>query len=95
MDCGAGGWAVHARGPHKVVERLAQMVINLTSKDITIKNIYGDEFIQKYGHKCPIGVKGRNSDNKLYKEKIGWSVNQPLLNGLKLTYDWINSISKG
>jgi nucleoside-diphosphate-sugar epimerase len=77
------------------INQLAQMAINLTGKNITIKNIYGDEFIEKYGHKCPIGVKGRNSDNKLYKEKIGWSVNQPLLNGLKLTYEWINSISKG
>ena len=75
------------------INELAQMAIKLTGKDITIKNIYGDEFIQKYGHKCPIGVKGRNSDNKLYQEKIGWSVNEPLINGIKLTYNWINSIS--
>ena len=27
------------------------------------------EFIEKYGFKCPLGVKGRNSDNRLYKEK--------------------------
>jgi GDP-D-mannose 3', 5'-epimerase len=48
-------------------------------KDISIKNIEGEEFVQKYGFKCPLGVKGRNSDNKLYREKIGWEVSQPLL----------------
>ena len=38
---------------------------------------------------CPLGVKGRNSDNKLYREKIGWEVNQPLIFGLQKTYTWI------
>jgi len=47
--------------------------------------------VQKYGFKCPLGVKGRNSDNKLYREKIGWEVSQPLSIGLKKTYQWIKS----
>jgi GDP-D-mannose 3',5'-epimerase len=72
------------------INELAQMAIDLSGKDITINNIFGDEFITKYGHKCPIGVKGRNSDNKLYKEKIGWVVSEPLKNGLEKTYHWIN-----
>ena len=72
------------------INQLAQMAIDLSGKNITIKNIHGDEFIQKYGFKCPTGVKGRNSDNKLYKEKIGWSVNKPLIDGMTITYDWIN-----
>jgi nucleoside-diphosphate-sugar epimerase len=72
------------------INKLAEMAIKLSGKNITIKNIHGDEFIQKYGFKCPTGVKGRNSDNKLYKEKIGWSVNKPLIDGMTITYDWIN-----
>jgi GDP-D-mannose 3',5'-epimerase len=72
------------------INELAEIAIKLSGKNITIKNIYGDEFIQKYGFKCPTGVKGRNSDNKLYKEKIGWSVNKPLIDGLTITYNWIN-----
>ena len=58
----------------------------------TIKNIYGEQFIQKYGHKCPIGVMGRKSDNSLYKEKIGWSVSEPLINGMEKTYNWIKKM---
>jgi GDP-D-mannose 3',5'-epimerase len=73
------------------INQLAQMAIDLSGKDITIKNIYGDEFMSKYGHKCPTGVKGRNSDNRLYEEKIGWSVSEPLINGLEKTYKWINN----
>jgi len=73
------------------INQLAKMAIEISEKDINIKNIEGEEFIQKYGFKCPLGVKGRNSDNKLYREKIGWEVNQPLLIGLKKTYNWIKS----
>ena len=73
------------------INELAEMAIKLSGKNITIKNIYGDEFIQKYGFKCPTGVKGRNSDNKLYHKKIGWVVSKPLIDGIKITYNWINN----
>jgi len=55
------------------------MVIRLSGKNLTIKNI---EF---HG----IGVRGRNSDNKLIKKKLGWEPNYPLEKGIKITYDWI------
>ena len=54
-----------------------------------IKNIQREEFKTKYGFSCPTGVRGRNSDNKLYREKIGWEVSEPLLEGMKKTYSWI------
>lgn len=72
------------------INELAKMAIKLSGKNITVKNIYGDEFKEKYGFKCPTGVKGRNSDNKLYKEKINWVVSEPLISGLTLTYNWID-----
>jgi nucleoside-diphosphate-sugar epimerase len=75
------------------INELAQMAIDISGKEIKINNIYGDDFIKKYGHKCPIGVRGRNSDNKLYKEKIGWSVNKPLSFGMNKTYEWINKLT--
>jgi GDP-D-mannose 3', 5'-epimerase len=73
------------------INTLACMAINISGKNIKVKNIDGEEFEKKYGHKCPLGVKGRNSDNKLYKEKIGWEVSQPLEIGLRKTYQWIKS----
>ena len=71
------------------INQLAQMAIDISGKSISIDNIQGQEFINKYGFKCPIGVRGRNSDNTLYKEKIGWEVSQPLVQGMKSTYSWI------
>lgn len=72
------------------INDFAQMAIQISGKKLEIHNIYGQEFIDKYGHKCPIGVNGRNSDNRLYREKVGWEVSQPLIDGMKSTYKWIS-----
>jgi GDP-D-mannose 3',5'-epimerase len=61
------------------INQLAEMAINLSGKQITIKNVPG-----------PLGVRGRNSDNRLYKEKMGWEVSTPLIEGLSETFNWIN-----
>jgi len=73
------------------INQLAQISIELSKKDIKIANLMGDDFLEKYGFKCPTGVRGRNSENSLYKEKIGWTVNEPLINGMKATYKWIET----
>jgi GDP-D-mannose 3',5'-epimerase len=39
----------------------------------------------------PTGVRGRNSDNALISEKLGWRPSQPLRKGLEVTYAWIES----
>jgi nucleoside-diphosphate-sugar epimerase len=71
------------------INQLAQMAIDISGKNIKVKNIYGQEFINKFGFKCPTGVRGRNSHNKLYKEKVGWEVSMKLIEGMKITYKWI------
>ena len=67
----------------------AKMAIKVSGKNLSVSNIDGEDFFKKYGHKCPIGVNGRNSDNSLYFEKIGWKVSQPLIEGMEKTYNWI------
>ena len=37
----------------------------------------------------PTGVRGRNSDNKLIREKLNWSPSTALNDGLRPTYEWI------
>ena len=68
----------------------ARMAIEVSGKSLNIYNIDGEDFENKYGHKCPIGVNGRNSDNTLYFEKVGWKVSEPLIEGMEKTYKWIN-----
>ena len=72
------------------INQLAQMAIDISRKNITINNLEGEEFVEKYGFKCPTGVRGRNSDNKLYKEKMGWETTQSLQTGMERTFEWIN-----
>ena len=72
------------------INELAELTIGISGKDIKIKNLYGKEFEEKYSHKCPLGVKGRNSDNKLYKEKIGWQSDKTLSEGIVSTFSWVN-----
>lgn len=74
------------------INDLAQMAINISGKNIRINNLGGEDFKEKYGFNCPVGVRGRNSDNKLFYEKIGWKVNQPLINGMEKTFQWINKL---
>lgn len=48
---------------------------------------------ERYG---PLGVRGRTSDNRLIKEKLGWAPNYPLMEGLRKTYPWIEEqVKKG
>jgi len=61
------------------INDFAKMVIDIGGKNISIKNIPG-----------PTGVRGRNSDNKLIREKLGWEPNLPLRKGMEVTYKWIN-----
>jgi nucleoside-diphosphate-sugar epimerase len=71
------------------MNQLAEMVIKISGKELKVTNIEGQDFFDKYGFKCPLGVKGRNSDNKLYRNVIGWEVSQPLEVGMKKLYDWV------
>jgi len=66
------------------INDLAKMAIDISGKNITIKNISG-----------PTGVRGRNSDNKLIQEKLGWAPNYPLINGMSKTFEWINKQVNG
>jgi GDP-D-mannose 3',5'-epimerase len=72
------------------INELAEMTIKIAEKNITFYNTEGVDFYNKYGFVCPTGVRGRNSNNRKYKEMIGWEVSLPLYEGMKETYKWIN-----
>jgi nucleoside-diphosphate-sugar epimerase len=57
---------------------LAELVMEIACKRVSIKHIPG-----------PLGVRGRNSDNNLIFEKLGWKPSTKLRDGLTVTYQWI------
>lgn len=60
------------------INRLAELIMDIAGKKLSIRHITG-----------PLGVRGRNSDNHLIRERLGWSPSKPLREGLATTYAWI------
>jgi nucleoside-diphosphate-sugar epimerase len=61
------------------INQLAEMVIAISGKSLSIINVSG-----------PMGVRGRRSDNRLIKAKLGWEPSEKLAIGIEKTYAWIN-----
>lgn len=62
------------------INDFASMIIDISGKKLKVKNIDG-----------PQGVNGRNSDNKLIYEKLGWKPSLSLREGIEKTYKWIST----
>eukprot|EP00239_Pterosperma_sp_CCMP1384_P005582 CAMPEP_0197847242 /NCGR_PEP_ID=MMETSP1438-20131217/5654_1 /TAXON_ID=1461541 /ORGANISM="Pterosperma sp., Strain CCMP1384" /LENGTH=376 /DNA_ID=CAMNT_0043459107 /DNA_START=62 /DNA_END=1192 /DNA_ORIENTATION=- len=60
------------------MNEMGNLVLSFDNKNLPIKHIPGPE-----------GVRGRNSDNVLIKEKLGWAPSIKLADGLRVTYRWI------
>ena len=60
------------------INELANLAMDIGGKKLSINHIPG-----------PLGVRGRNSDNRLIKKKLGWKPNWPLRKGMEITYNWI------
>jgi GDP-D-mannose 3', 5'-epimerase len=62
------------------IDQLVDMVAGLAGKTIKKRHVQG-----------PTGVRGRNSDNRLIREKLNWSPSTVLVDGLRPTYTWISN----
>jgi GDP-D-mannose 3',5'-epimerase len=60
------------------INDLAERVMQIADKRLIIRHIEG-----------PLGVRGRNSDNRLISEKLAWKPSRPLREGLERTYTWV------
>ena len=60
------------------INQLVEMTMAIAGKKLSVKHIDG-----------PLGVRGRNSDNTLIKEKLNWAPSATLQGGIEKTYAWI------
>ena len=60
------------------INQLADIAMEIAGKKLSMNHIPG-----------PLGVRARNSDNRLIFEKLGWRPSKPLRDGLEKTYAWI------
>jgi len=61
------------------INRLAELITEIAGKKLGIRHISG-----------PLGVRGRNSDNRLIRAHLCWAPSRPLREGLEKTYAWIS-----
>jgi GDP-D-mannose 3',5'-epimerase len=66
------------------INGLAEMAIDISGKRLAINNVKG-----------PVGVMGRNSNNDLIREKLGWNPGYTLREGMEKTFKWINQQING
>jgi len=62
------------------INQLVETAAKVSEKNIKIKHIDG-----------PLGVRGRNSNNDLVREKLNWDYSMSLEEGITKTYEWIHS----
>jgi GDP-D-mannose 3', 5'-epimerase len=62
------------------INQLADLIMQVAGRQLDKKHIPG-----------PLGVRGRNSDNRLIRKRLGWAPSQPLRIGLEKTYGWIEA----
>ncbi len=60
------------------INELANIIMGIAGKKVDLVHIPG-----------PLGVRGRNSDNRLIQQELGWSPSEELRVGLSKTYPWI------
>lgn len=86
-------------GIHRIMTSDIDFPVNLGSTELVSINelvdlvaaIEGVELERHYDLSAPQGVRGRNSDNTLLLEHVGWEPSVPLKDGLAETYEWIQS----
>ncbi len=61
------------------INGLAELIMEIAGKKVSLRHIEG-----------PLGVRGRNSDNRLIKRRLGWEPTQALREGMEKTYHWIS-----
>lgn len=60
------------------INELAEMAMAIAGKRVRVRHVAG-----------PLGVRGRNSDNRLIRETLGWAPTRPLREGMERTYAWV------
>jgi nucleoside-diphosphate-sugar epimerase len=62
------------------INQLVETAAKVANKEVSKIHIDG-----------PLGVRGRNSNNDVIRKELGWDYSQTLEEGIRTTYNWINS----
>ena len=88
-DCIEGLIRIMASGYHDALNLGTDELVTIDQLVDMVCEVAGKRLAKRYNLKGPQGVRGRNSDNSLIRQVLGWQPSIRLRQGLALTYSWI------
>ena len=94
-DCLAGTLRLMASGFSDPLNIGSDEMVSINRLVDLVEDIAGVRLKRRYNLDAPKGVRGRNCDNTLIRETLGWAPSTSLRDGLERTYRWIYDEMKG
>lgn len=88
-DCVEGLIRIMASGYRDALNLGTDELVTIDQLVDLVSDVAGKRLVKRHNLKGPQGVRGRNSDNSLLREVLGWEPSILLKQGLALTYPWI------
>ena len=88
-DCVKGTLAIMESGIDEPINLGSSELVTINQLVDIVEEIAGVKLKRNYNLSAPKGVNGRNSDNTLILEKLGWEPSVLLRDGLRRTFEWI------
>jgi GDP-D-mannose 3',5'-epimerase len=88
-DCLYGTKAIMASEIDEPINLGSDQLVTIDQLVDTVEEIAGVKLRRSYDPRAPQGVRGRNSDNTLIQQKLGWAPSIPLREGMERTYSWV------
>jgi GDP-D-mannose 3', 5'-epimerase len=88
-DCVEGTLRLTASDVREPLNVGSEQLVTINELVDMVEEIAGISLKRNYNLSAPQGVRGRNSDNALIEERLGWAPSVSLQNGLLHTYRWI------
>ena len=95
-DCLIGTAGIMASDVREPLNLGSSELVTINQLVDIVEGIAGIRLKRNYNLGAPKGVRGRNSDNTLISQRLGWAPSTPLRTGMQKTYDWIlGEMTKG
>jgi len=88
-DCTKGTQMIFESDIHEPLNLGSDELVSINQLVDIVEGIAGIKLERKYNLSAPKGVNGRNSDNTLIQQKLGWAPSITLRHGMAKTYAWI------
>jgi len=88
-DCVKGTQMIMASDIDEPINLGSSEMVTINQLVDIVEDIAGIKLKRKYDLSAPKGVNGRNSDNTMIQDKLGWEPSLRLRDGMEQTYRWI------